>query len=76
MSATSGIGSWSRRHQLRLADAVYVQLAVSRGVALITTDGRLRAAPAAEVVVISSCTARRRPSHRAERGDAGAHRRS
>lgn len=44
------IGSWSRRHQLRLADALYIQLAVSRGVPLITTDGRLRAAPAAEVV--------------------------
>ncbi len=45
------IGSWSRRHQLRLADALYVQLAVSRGLALVTTDRRLHAAPAADVVV-------------------------
>jgi predicted nucleic acid-binding protein len=44
------LDSWARRHQLRLADALYVQLAVSRGVALVTTDRRLRAAPAAEVI--------------------------
>lgn len=43
-------GTWARRHQLRLADAVYVELAVSRDVPLVTTDRRLHAAPAAEVV--------------------------
>jgi predicted nucleic acid-binding protein len=45
------VGSWSRRHQLRLVDALYVELAVSRDLPLITTDRRLRAAPAADVVV-------------------------
>lgn len=43
-------GTWARRHQLRLVDAVYVELAVSRGEPLITTDRRLRDAPSAEVV--------------------------
>ena len=45
------IGAWSRRHQLRLVDALYVQLAVSRDLVLITTDRRLHAVPAADVVV-------------------------
>jgi predicted nucleic acid-binding protein len=45
------IGAWARRHQLRLVDALYVQLAVSRDLPLITTDLRLRDAPTAEVVV-------------------------
>ncbi len=45
------IGTWARRHQLRLADAVYVQLAVSRDLPLVTTDRRLHAAPSADVVV-------------------------
>lgn len=45
------LGAWARRHQLRLADALYVELAVSRGLALVTTDSRLHAAPAADVVV-------------------------
>lgn len=45
------IDSWARRHQLRLVDALYVQLAVSLDVPLITTDRRLRDAPAAEVVI-------------------------
>ncbi len=44
------VGAWSRRHQVRLVDAVFVQLAVDRGLPLITTDTRLRAAPAVEVV--------------------------
>ena len=45
------IGSWARRHQLRLVDALYVQLAVSLDLPLITTDRRLRDAPAADVIV-------------------------
>lgn len=43
-------GTWSRRHQLRLVDASYVELAVSRGIPLVTTDRRLHAAPAADVI--------------------------
>lgn len=45
------LGAWARRHQLRLADALYVELAVCRGLPLITTDRRLDRVPAAEVVV-------------------------
>jgi predicted nucleic acid-binding protein len=44
------IGAWSRRHQLRLVDALYVQLAVARALPLVTTDRRLRAAPSVDVV--------------------------
>ena len=44
------VGAWSRRHQLRLADALYVELAVSREHTLVTTDRRLRPVPAVEVV--------------------------
>lgn len=44
------VGAWARRHQLRLVDALYVELAVSRGLRLITTDVRLRAAPAVDVI--------------------------
>lgn len=43
-------GAWSRRHQLRLADALYVELATSRSLPLVTTDGRLRLVALAEVV--------------------------
>jgi predicted nucleic acid-binding protein len=45
------VGAWSRRHQLRLADALYVELAASRALPLITTDGRLHPVPVAEIVV-------------------------
>lgn len=45
------LGTWTRRQQLRLVDALYVHLAVSRGLPLITTDRRLQAAPSADVVV-------------------------
>jgi len=45
------IGTWARRHQLRLVDAMYVQLAVTLDHPLVTTDRRLHAAPCAEVVV-------------------------
>lgn len=44
------LGTWSRRHQLRLADALYVELTVSRGLKLATTDRRLRDAPSVDVV--------------------------
>ena len=44
------IGAWSRRHQLRLVDALYVQLAVMLDLPLITTDRRLRAAASVDVV--------------------------
>ncbi|PWJ53433.1 Predicted nucleic acid-binding protein, contains PIN domain [Quadrisphaera granulorum] len=44
------VGTWARRHQLRLVDALYVELAVSQGLQLVTTDRRLHAAPAADVV--------------------------
>ena len=43
------LGAWSRRHRMRLADALYVELAASRGLPLVTTDRRLRDVPAAEV---------------------------
>lgn len=36
------IGAWARCHQLRLADALYVELAMSRGLPLVTTDRRLQ----------------------------------
>lgn len=45
------IGSWARRHSLRLVDAVYVELAVSRRMRLVTTDQRLHGAPTVDVVV-------------------------
>ena len=44
-------GAWARRHQLRLADALYVELAVARDAPLVTTDRRLRDLPMADVVV-------------------------
>jgi len=44
------IGTWSRRHQLRLADALHVHLAVVRDLPLVTTDRRLHSAPAGHVV--------------------------
>lgn len=44
-------GAWSRRHQLRFADALYVELAAARTMPLITTDRRLRSVVGVEVVV-------------------------
>lgn len=45
------VPAWGRRHTLRLADALYVELADALAVALITTDARLgRATPLADVV--------------------------
>ncbi|MGI9155259.1 MAG: type II toxin-antitoxin system VapC family toxin [Marmoricola sp.] len=46
------LGAWARRHQLRLADAVYVELAMSRGLSLVTTDRRLKPVPVADVVAV------------------------
>ena len=37
-------GAWRRRHQLRLVDALYVELADLLGARLVTTDGRLASA--------------------------------
>jgi predicted nucleic acid-binding protein len=44
------VGAWARRSRLRLADALYVELAAARGAPLVTTDRRLRDAPMADVV--------------------------
>lgn len=44
-------GAWARRKQLRLVDALYVELAGRLGAPLITTDAALdRATPIAELV--------------------------
>lgn len=47
-------GAWSRRHRLRLADALYVELAEAEGLPLVTTDGRLGRVPVADIVVVST----------------------
>jgi predicted nucleic acid-binding protein len=45
-------GAWARRPTVRLADALYVELAERLDVPLLTTDARLgRAVPTAEVVI-------------------------
>jgi predicted nucleic acid-binding protein len=43
-------GAWSRRQQLRLADALYLELATQLGLPLITTDRRLRHESVVEIV--------------------------
>ncbi len=44
-------GAWSRRENVRMADALYVELASQLGVTLVTTDQRLaRTCPLAESV--------------------------
>ncbi len=44
-------GAWLRRHNVRLADALYVELAYQLNVPLVTTDERLaKAVPAAELI--------------------------
>jgi len=44
-------GAWQRRHRLRLADALYAELAERLGLPLITTDARLaRVFPRAEIL--------------------------
>jgi predicted nucleic acid-binding protein len=48
-------GAWQRRHRLRLADALYAELAEALRAPLITTDARLaRAFPAAELATADS----------------------
>jgi predicted nucleic acid-binding protein len=42
--ATFLAGAWTRRHTLRLVDALYVELAEQLGATLLTTDGPLAAA--------------------------------
>ena len=45
------LGAWKRRDRVRLADALYVELAAKLGVRLVTTDTRLgRASRIADVV--------------------------
>lgn len=45
-------GAWARRDTLRLADALYVELANTAGLTLLTTDQRLaRAWPSADVII-------------------------
>jgi predicted nucleic acid-binding protein len=44
-------GAWAARDQLRLVDALYIELSNSLGLTLVTTDGRLaRASSVAELV--------------------------
>lgn len=45
------LGAWQRRHRLRLVDALYVELATSRGWQLVTTDRRLGELPVTDVVI-------------------------
>lgn len=44
------LGAWHRRQRVRLADAVYLELAVILDCPLVTTDRRLRSEPHVEVV--------------------------
>jgi predicted nucleic acid-binding protein len=44
------IGAWRMRSNLRLADAIYVGLAESLEIRLVTTDARLRPVDLADVV--------------------------
>jgi predicted nucleic acid-binding protein len=51
-------GAWARRADLRLFDALYVELAARLGVRVLTTDQRLaRACPVAEAITTSSSSA-------------------
>jgi predicted nucleic acid-binding protein len=51
---TAGLvrGAWARRDQLRLVDALYVELAEVLGLRLVTTDRRLRPLPAVDVIEV------------------------
>ena len=46
------LGAWGRRANLRLADALYVELAESLNIMLVTTDQRLRSSHVADVVSV------------------------
>ena len=46
------LDAWQKRHQLRLVDALYVQLAINLNCPLITTDARLKSSPNVEVVQV------------------------
>ena len=46
------LGAWARRHRLRLADALYVELAAQLDCPLVTTDRRLRDEPVADIISI------------------------
>lgn len=43
-------GAWARRHRLRLADALYVELAARLDCLLVTTDRRLHDEPSADII--------------------------
>jgi predicted nucleic acid-binding protein len=45
-------GAWARRHRLRLADALYVDLAAQLDCPLVTTDRRLHDEPVVDIVSI------------------------
>ena len=44
------LGAWARRHQLHLADALYVELATTQRCRLVTTDRRLHDVAVADIV--------------------------
>jgi predicted nucleic acid-binding protein len=44
------VGAWQRRSNLRLVDAIYVELANQLDMSLITTDNRLRSIERVEVI--------------------------
>ena len=46
------LGAWERRANLRLADALYIELAESLSLKLVTTDQRLKSTLVAEVVTV------------------------
>lgn len=47
-------GAWKRRHNLRLVDALYVELAEQLDAAIVTTDGGMAAASPAELLTSDS----------------------
>lgn len=46
-------GAWQRRHNDRLLDGLYVELAVQQRWPLVTTDGRLARGTTADIVVVT-----------------------
>lgn len=47
-------GAWKRRHNMRLVDALYVELAEQLDAPIVTTDGGMAASPAAELFTSDS----------------------